>query len=335
MNNVWKSLETGKPQRISLIHNGKYPNNDILALRKIKAWCLSKGHVCDFNLGYPDISCISVIFPDPKFELQQRTIDKSIILKGGPSFDPKILLPNDIEHTCPDYTDLDHSSGRTSWGCYRQCPFCMTWRMEGTVVQEHSPFEEFVRHDKIVLYDANFLASPKCIEKLETIIDNKWRVSFNQGLDIRLINPKIAKLLRRVKTRDFDFNHNRIYFAWDLMDREDQVIYGIKTLIDNGVKPYRMMFYILVGFNTDLSQDIYRVNKLLKFGIDPYVMVYNNRRDIPEIRHLAKFVNQRMCKSKRETAMEYIQRKMEDSQYSNVGKTRQEKPLTAFGGIFT
>ena len=318
MNNIWNEMETGKPRRISLIHNGKYPDNDILALRKIQAWCKMKGHNCDFNLGYPDVTCMSVIFPDPKFENKQKSIDTTIILKGGPSLDPKILLPESIEHTCPDYTGLDHSSGRTSWGCYRQCPFCMTWRMEGTVVKEHSPFEEFVRHDKIVLYDANFLASPNCIEKMETMIDNKWRVCFNQGLDIRLVNPKVAKLLRRVK-----------------MDREDQVIYGIKTLIDNGVKPYRMMFYVLVGFNTTLAQDIYQVNKLLKFGIDPYVMVYNNRRDIPEIRHLAKFVNQRMCKSKRETAMEYILRKMEDSQYSNVGKTRQEKPLTAFGGIFT
>jgi len=292
--------------RINLIdENSKFKDNANLALRKIKAYYKAKGQIIDFNLSDPDITYISQVFPNNGKEFKIERYSENVEI-GGPGYDVKKLLSPEIEHTCPDYDGLNFSMGRTSWGCPRKCPFCMTWRMEGTKTIEHSEFDEFVRHNKIILFDANFLKSPNKIKKLERIIDEGWRVSFTQGLDIRLINSNIAELLRELKTRDYKFKENRIYFAWDRLCDEKTILRNLQLLIDSGVKPSRLMFYVLTGFDTTLDEDIYRFKKLIEYDVDPFIMIYNNRRDIPEIRHWGRYVNKRFYKARKQTVEEYI-----------------------------
>ena len=298
--------------RISLIdQNGKYPDNANMALRKIKTHFKERGHTVGFNLLNPNVVYISRIFKNDNLPLPLECVGAEEIHMGGGGWDVKTILPPEIEHTCPDYEGLDFSMGRTSWGCPRCCPFCMTWKMEGRVTIEHSPFEEFVRHDKVLLYDANIFSSPKCIEKLERIAEEKWKVSFNQGLDIRLLTQEICQLLNEIKTRDKDFRDNIIYFAWDLKQYDKQVMKGIETALNNGIRPRRMMFYVLVGYDSTLEYDIFRCNKLIENRIDPFVMVYNNRRDIPEIRHLARYMNKKFFRGKKGQSVEdYIAEQM-------------------------
>ena len=153
----------------------------------------------------------------------------------------------------------------------------------------------FIKHTKVLLIDNNFLASRKCIGKLNHFIDNKIKVCFNQGLDIRLITKEIADVLAKVKYYDLKFNRRRLYFAWDEMGYEKHVLDGIKILIDSGIKPFHLMFYILCGFNTTFEQDYYRFEILDGLGCLPFVMLYNNVKE-KKLRDFSRWVNKRYYK---------------------------------------
>lgn len=208
-------------------------------------------------------------------------------------------LPKFIEHIMPDYSlyDIDYSIGVTTRGCFRKCPWCLVPQLEGSF-REHAPIEEFLHpdHKKLLLLDNNFLASSKCNEKFDFIINHDLKVSFNQGLDIRLITEDYAKFLSNIKYYDSDFNERRLYFSFDKPNIENHVIKGIETLKDIGLPPKHLMFYMLCGFNTTHSEDMHRFEVLDKMGVDPFVMIYNNRYDDPWIRHFARWVNRRRYK---------------------------------------
>ena len=88
-----------------------------------------------------------------------------------------------------------------------------------------------------------------------------------QGVDVRIMTDEMADALS-------GFRHkNQIHIAWDMMNDEKQVLSGIDVLLSY-VKPYRVMCYVLVGFDTTPDQDLYRIEKLRGLGIDPFVMKY-------------------------------------------------------------
>jgi len=270
----------------------KFPN---LALCKLKAYHQNKGDIVGYGLKNPDKVYCSIVFKKSINTILDQFGEAEVVY-GGSGYDVKIILPEEIEHIMPDYEGIDFSMGRTSWGCPRKCGFCMTWRMEGIKTVEHCQFKEFVHpdHNKVVLFDANFLASPKKISKMNEILDNDWEVCFNQGLDARLVTDKIAKLLIEMKCKDLDFREKMYYFAWDLMENKDKVFKGLKKMIDHGLHPRRMMVYMLVSYNTTLEQDIFRFEKLKELNVDPFVMIYNNTKENNPIqRHLARFCNKR------------------------------------------
>lgn len=67
---------------------------------------------------------------------------------------------------------------------------------------------------------------------------------------------------------------------------------GIGLLIDAGIKPDHLMFYILVNFNTTYEEDLHRVKTLIKMGVKPYVMLYNKIRGTYH-HHLARWTIRR------------------------------------------
>ena len=218
----------------------------------------------------------------------------SKIFMGGTGYQIDSKLPKEIDELTPDY-DLyktDYSIGFTSRGCIRNCGFCIVREKEGTF---HDEDMRFIQHTKVILLDNNFLASSKCKEKLNYFINNKIKVSFNQGLDIRLVTDEIAQLLSKVKYYDLNFNSRRLYFAWDDLNYEKYVIEGIKILTNAGIRPDHLMFYVLVGFNTTFEQDYYRFETLDKFGCKPFIMLYNNCRD-SKLRKFSRWVNKRYYK---------------------------------------
>ncbi len=146
------------------------------------------------------------------------------------------------------------------------------------------------------MLDPNFLDGGRWRENLQYIIDNGLKVNFNQGLDIRLVNEENAKMLAECKFYNWKFTYRQLHFAFDTPEIEPEVRRGIGILEDAGVKPRKMMFYELVGFNTGFGQDLHRFEVLRELGVDPFVMIYNDRRDIPILRHFARWVNKRIYK---------------------------------------
>ena len=256
--------------------DGKFPN---LALMKLSSFHKKRGD---------DVVLIDL--SDMEFD----RIYASQVFAGGSWYDLGAKLPDKIEHCKPDYDlfNTDYSMGFTSRGCVRNCKFCIVRRKEGKL-QEHSPFKEFVddRFQKIILMDNNFLASPKSKEKLQKIIDKKWKVNFNQGLDIRLINDENAELLSRIKYYNWTFTRKLIHFAWDGMKDEKEILAGLRTLLKY-IPPHHIIVYVLVGFNTTLVQDRYRIKTLADLKVKPFVMIYNSGKD-PTLRHLSRWVNKR------------------------------------------
>jgi hypothetical protein len=53
---------------------------------------------------------------------------------------------------------------------------------------------------------------------------------------------------------------------------------------------------MLVGFNTSFEEDMYRFRMLRELKVDPYVMIYNQLKDV-RLKHFARWVNGRIYKS--------------------------------------
>lgn len=259
--------------------DSKMPN---LALMKLSAYHKQRRDKIYLNSGCnPDRVYISCIFQ--KNRSKALGIAKMFgcpVETGGYGING-IKLPDEIEHITPDYSlyNCDYSMGFTSRGCTRNCPFCIIPTKEG-YIKDHAPITEFLHldHNKLILIDNNFLASPRWRENLEFIIENDLKINFLQGLDIRIVNEENAKLLAECKTRDHKFNRRALYFAWDLMEYEQAVYRGIEILSDEGIPKSCLMFYVLVGFNTTLVQDLYRIEKLKGLGAKVFLMPYNGRK---------------------------------------------------------
>jgi hypothetical protein len=75
---------------------------------------------------------------------------------------------------------------------------------------------------------------------------------------------------------------------WDNINDEEAVMKGIQILNESGIKNYNLMCYVLVGFNSTVQQDLYRIQKLDKMGIDPFVMKFRNNGIL---NHIARWCN--------------------------------------------
>lgn len=278
--------------------DGKMPN---LALMKISAYHKLRGNEVGFDVINPDEIYMSCVFS----KNVNQTIGRRALLKsqypnakidmGGPGFGMPTSLPNEVEHTMPDYSlypEMDYSLGFTTRGCIRNCPFCIVPIIEGKF-REHAPISEFHNSDfdKLVLLDNNFLASKLWREKLDYIENQGLKVCFNQGLDARLINEEKARALADTNSYGISFKDKRYYFAWDIIGDARGILRGIAEILKAGVPPKYVMVYVLVGFNSAHYEDYFRFIILRGLKVDPFIMIYNDRRDDKWLRHFARFCN--------------------------------------------
>ena len=265
--------------------DSKIPN---LALMKISADYKKQGDKVEwYNPMFNDwdIVYMSKVFkftPD-----YQYPVTANKVVKGGSGYDLKTELPPEVENIYPDYNlypNMDYAMGFTTRGCVRNCPFCIVPEKEGKIRPVGDIYDFWKGQDKLKLLDNNLTAHDEQFKKvLNQLIDEKIKVDFSQGLDIRLITPKKAKLLSKVKL------WKQIHFAFDHPEIEEQVREGIKILKNNGVKSYKMMFYVLIGYNTTKDQDLHRVRLLDDLGVDPFVMPYDKSDNYQK--NFARWVN--------------------------------------------
>lgn len=292
--------------------DGKWPN---LALMKLSAWHKYQGHdvVFPYNGQRCDHVYASAIFAKsvPHVRLLRETLGARVTL-GGTGVDLSTNLPPEVEGAFPDYDlyGIDYGMGFTSRGCIRRCPWCVVPQKEGDIHSVASVLELMnPLSNNLILLDSNFLAQPEWEARAKELINLKVRVNFSQGLDIRLVDDHVASVLARIDALSHTFKKPRLHFAWDFPEMEPAVRAGIAALGRAGIKPWKLMFYVLVGYSTTFEEDMHRFRVLDGLGVDPFIMLYEGADK--RLRHFARWVNKRIYR--RCEWQDYLPRKAHDN----------------------
>lgn len=179
-----------------------------------------------------------------------------------------------------DYPDFQHSLGFSQRGCRLKCSFCVVPKKEGKV-KEISTIKDIWRGEpfpkQVILLDNDFFGQLNWKDRAEEIIDGGFEISFNQGINVRLIHEEGAAYLAQMKYRDDQFKTKRIYTAWD--NRRDEKIFmrGINILLNAGIRPNQIMVYMLCGYwEGETFEDVmFRFERMNEIGLLPYPMIYD------------------------------------------------------------
>jgi hypothetical protein len=221
------------------------------------------------------------------FSYTPKPTIKNNMIFGGSGFDLTTKLQKEIENFDYDwslYPNCKFSIIWFSYGCIRKCPYCIVNKKEGNIVsvdpKNLNPNGEYIK-----VMDNNFFANPKWRSAIRQL--QKWELPCDfQGIDVRLLNKEKCKALMSVK------HFKRIHIAWD--NPKENLIPQLKRAIKY-IKPYRFMCYVLIGYWSTEEEDLYRINKLQKLGIDQFVMPYNKEDRYQK--DLARYVNQKAIRN--------------------------------------
>ncbi len=296
----------------------RFPN---LAAMKISTWHKGRSdvvsllpdyrYVIDFDRVY-----VCCVFTEVAKGIPPKILKLPNVRYGGTGFffDKAPPLAKAIEHSQPDY-DLytgwlqgrtganlkyytDYSLGYLSRGCFRRCQFCINRNSRKAV--RASPMKEFYDPNRkhICLLDDNILAYKESEALLSDLIYTCERdgksFEIKQGLDIRLMTPKIAKLLQAAPY------HGELIFAFDDIKDAVSIRRGLdilrKYLPSKGAKGY-----ILCGFEDNSWRDIASVFRRLQIlweaQVIGYLMRHQDHRSAspvcrPIYTLLARWINQ-------------------------------------------
>lgn len=226
-----------------------------------------------FYDDYDKLYCSSLFAYTNKKDIPKRT------LCGGSGFNLTTTLPFDCDYDYSIYPKCDYSIVWFSRGCIRNCPFCVVPEKEGSI-RPVIPKPLNPKGEYVIVRDNNFFASPSW-EKAIAVLE-RWDmpVYFNAGLDIRLLKSKHCKTLNNLRL------HKQIYIAWDnpRIDIKKKLRRMIKI-----IPSYKIACYVLIGYWSTPKEDLYRVETLRNFGIDPFVMPYDRTKRCQ--RRFARWVN--------------------------------------------
>jgi hypothetical protein len=187
----------------------------------------------------------------------------------------------------PDYSlypDYPHSIGFTQRGCRLKCPFCVVPKKEGAVREESSVWQIWrgAPHPRnLVLLDNDFFGQPAWRQRVDAMIEGRFKVCFNQGINARMLTDETARAIASVRYYDDQFKTRRIYTAWDNLRDESRLMKGLEALTRYGVKPDQIMVYVLIGYWPGESVDSWEHRRatLRQFGARPYPMPFERTRE--------------------------------------------------------
>jgi len=252
--------------------NTGYPN---LALMKLSHYYKSSGYKVEWVQDggeYERVFGSKVFTYSPDHLLDENgVIDfrAKQVTYGGSGVDLAVTLDDEIEHTCPDYDiydGIDRSYGFVTRGCFRSCPWCIVRKKEGTI-KPHATVDEFLRHDKLVLMDNNILGHSHGIRQIEVVASRGVKVDFNQGLDARLIDHSVAKVLAKVKFI------KKVRLACDRAEDIDHIRKAVELLRWYNVTPRNYFVYVLVQ---DVDEALERVRFLKGMNLEPFAQPYRD-----------------------------------------------------------
>lgn len=270
---------------IGLHHADKtqFPN---LVLMKLSAFHKARKNKVEFfrpiMKQFYDKIYSSKVFTWTREDLYLPKITK----KGGTGYKTFNVLLDKIEHICPDYSlySLDYSMGFLTRGCIRKCNWCIVPEKEGQI-KPHSDIQEFVKHRDVVLLDNNVLGCEHGIKQIEKIIQLNLRVDFNQGLDARLIDDSIAKLLSKVKWM------SAIRLSCDTLAQMSIIQKAVSLLRWHNVIPRNYFVYTLIK---EIPDALERIKFLKGMNLEPFAQPYRDQegnKSTKEQRDFARWVN--------------------------------------------
>ena len=185
------------------------------------------------------------------------------------------------------YPDYPFSLGFTQRGCRLRCGFCVVPGKEGRPKPVNGVHDIWRPGSPrcVMLLDNDFFGQPKdhWQARIEELRDGKFKVSFIQGINIRLVDDDAAAALASVRYYDDQFLRRRLYTAWDSLRDERIFFRGLERLQAAGIPAQHLMVYMLVGYlpTETMEAVMYRYHRLRDAGCMPYPMVYDrSRRDL-------------------------------------------------------
>lgn len=268
-----------------------YPN---FALMKLSAWHKAQGD--NVELASPLFGNYDRVYQSKIFTFTPDVFDfdgRCEVVRGGTGYDVKSRLPQEIE----EFAEMDYtlyppklypfSIQFFSRGCIRKCPFCLVNDKEG-MIRSVDPVQLNPNGQWIEVLDNNFFANPEWKSAIDYLMNTKQKVNLH-GVDVRIMNEEQAYWLNKLKLQ------KDIHIAWDLpqIDLSEKL-----KEITHYIKPSKITCYVLIGFNSTIEQDMYRIETLRSFGIRPHVQPYrdfeNKRTPTQYERDLAQYVNKPM-----------------------------------------
>lgn len=250
-----------------------FPN---YALMKISAWYKRQGHNVEW---WNPLKTYNRVYSSKIFDFTPYNpyLPESTI-RGGTGYADIPLdqtLPPLIDEMFPDYSiypACDYAIGYITRGCPNNCRWCVVPSKEGDV-KPYRNWQQLVRTDsqKLVLMDNNILASDWGIGQLESMTGSGYAIDLNQGMDARLVDEHIARILAGLKWIKY------IRFSCDQQAQIEPIMRTAELLSKYGVKPYRLFIYLLV--TEDIEDAARRVEVLKRLGpITIYAQAERNER---------------------------------------------------------
>jgi opacity protein-like surface antigen len=273
--------------------DGKIPN---LALMRLAAHHRALGHAVTLRHAANERSvqprlddpAWDVVYGSLIFERSRPVAEAALaaypgIVLGGTGWDLAVTLAqHGVTTQALDYSDYPlfrQSLGFTQRGCRLRCSFCVVPRKEGAVRGEGT-IADIWRGDpwprEVLLLDNDFFGHPDWPQRIAEVQAGGFRVSFNQGINARMLTDETAAAIASVDYRDDSMKVKRIYTAWDNRKDEARLFAGLNALVRHGVKPDHIMVYMLIGYwpgETHADRE-HRRAQLRAFGARPYPMPY-------------------------------------------------------------
>ena len=250
-----------------------FPN---YALMKISAWHKAQGDNVEW---WNPLKRYNHIFSSKVFDFTPENpyLPENTIRGGTGYADVPIWqqLRQEVDQLFPDYSiypACDYAIGYITRGCPNNCRWCVVPSKEGEI-KPYRSWRQLIRPDskKLVLMDNNILASDFGIAQLEELTRQNYAIDLNQGMDARLVDERVAKILAGLKWIKY------IRFSCDQQAQIEPLRQTVELLGKYRVKPYRLFIYLLV--TADIEDAVKRVEALKRLGnITIYAQAERNER---------------------------------------------------------